>query len=630
MKRAVGLRWLKVAFFLYLAPWMTVAQPVNDNPCGATELTVVQTADPCTPTMYTMTNPTFLNLALPDPGTCPGPVTLPSYPDYWFKFTATTTSARLNFTPESGTTTGGGIFGTGANYFVVYKATNCNGPFTLTKGCGRTDILYTILLSNLEVSGVYYIRVVSALSNVATSNFGICVSTNMPPTTAKVGINVSQPATNVDVAGNVQFRNDVNFQGRITYYGPGEFSQSGLADSVNGRSTLLRFSDGQGKKIILGNGLYFDQSYPGNTVGQGAIGVGVGTLQIQYPSQNGGGLQFGYGNGVSSFTQTAMISGTGHLAVNGGGTFGGNVGIGLTGPTARLSISTTGGQLGGSAMSSAFKVNAGNLGTSVGDELSIASLGFMGGTNNISLGIRGYRHTNGNDWFGTTLLLGYDVDNTVRAGAGSYLAISANGNIGIANSKPLRPLSFPATLGEKILLYPGVNGEVGIGVYGNELRLHSDNPGAKVSFGTQDNAGVFTEVGKFEKNGAYGLSVFGSIWANGITYASDGRFKKDVAPLNNSLEKVLQLQGVSYQMKTDEFPQEHFDSAVQLGLVAQDVEKVVPEVVTTGPDGFKAIDYAKLVPLLIESIKQQQAEIEKLKKMAGIKRKDKRKGSVYQ
>ena len=47
--------------------------------------------------------------------------------------------------------------------------------------------------------------------------------------------------------------------------------------------------------------------------------------------------------------------------------------------------------------------------------------------------------------------------------------------------------------GEKILLYPGGVGEVGIGVYGNELRLHSDNPGAKVSFGTQDNFGVFTE-----------------------------------------------------------------------------------------------------------------------------------------
>jgi hypothetical protein len=497
--------------------------------------------------------------------------------------------------------------------------------------CGRTDILYTRMLGNLQIGGVYYIRVVSALSNVATSNFGICVSTNMPAATARVGINVTQPTTNLDVAGNVTFRNDVNFQGRITYYGASEFSQSGLPDSTYGKSTQLRFGDAPGKKIILGNGLYYDQSYPGATNGQGVIGVGQGTVQVQYPSQYGGGVQFGYGNGVSAFTQPALISGTGHFAANGNGSFGGtlttggNAGIGLTGPAARLSVSTNGTQLAGTAMSNAFRIHAGDLGTSAGSELSIASLGFLG-SNNIALGIRGYRHTAGADWQSTSVLLGYDVDNTVRAGSGSFLAIAANGNIGIKNANPRRPLSFPPELGEKILLYPGANGEVGIGVYGNELRLHSDNPGAKVSFGTQDNAGNFTEVGKFEKNGAYGLSVFGSIWANGTTYASDGRFKQNIEPLENSLDKVLQLQGVSYQMNAEAFPKEHFDNAAQVGLVAQEVEKIVPEVVTTGPDGYKAIDYAKLVPLLIESIKAQQAMLLKQQEeIDALKKKNRRK-----
>jgi hypothetical protein len=203
---------------------------------------------------------------------------------------------------------------------------------------------------------------------------------------------------------------------------------------------------------------------------------------------------------------------------------------------------------------------------------------------------------------------------------------TVNSNLGIGNTNPTRPLSFPAELGEKILLYPGPNGEVGIGVYGNELRLHSDNPVAKVSFGTQDNNGVFTEVGKFEKNGAYGLSVFGSIWANGTTYASDGRFKKNVEPMEDALDKVLQLQGVTYQMKAQEFPDQSFDESVQVGLIAQDVEKIVPEVVTTGPNGYKAIDYAKLVPLLIESIKQQQARLDaQQKEIDALKKQVKRK-----
>ncbi|MFZ1368838.1 MAG: hypothetical protein WAR78_00565, partial [Ferruginibacter sp.] len=105
---------------------------------------------------------------------------------------------------------------------------------------------------------------------------------------------------------------------------------------------------------------------------------------------------------------------------------------------------------------------------------------------------------------------------------------TGNLGIGLNGAAALRPLSFPASIGEKILLYPGGVGEVGIGVYGNELRLHADNPGAKVSFGTQTNAGAFTEAGKFEIAGGYALRVFGSIWANGITYASDERFKQDI------------------------------------------------------------------------------------------------------
>lgn len=199
-----------------------------------------------------------------------------------------------------------------------------------------------------------------------------------------------------------------------------------------------------------------------------------------------------------------------------------------------------------------------------------------------------------------------------------------NGYVGIGHKAPTRPLSFPATLGEKILLYPGGNGEVGIGVYGNELRLHADNPGAKVSFGTQTNAGVFTEAGKFEISNGYALTVFGNIWANGITYNSDARFKKNIVPLKDPLKKLQQINGVQYQMMTDEFPEKNFIKGTQVGLLAQEVEAVMPEVVSTNADGYKSVDYAKLVPLLIESIKElkhqmgtMQDEINTLKNKQG-------------
>jgi hypothetical protein len=202
-------------------------------------------------------------------------------------------------------------------------------------------------------------------------------------------------------------------------------------------------------------------------------------------------------------------------------------------------------------------------------------------------------------------------------GDGNFLFSNAmtvlrNGNVGIGNLIPLRPLSFPAVLGEKILLYPGGTGEVGIGVYGNELRLHADNTGAKVSFGTQDNAGNFDQTALAQRDGVYAFSVLGSLWVNGTTYASDERFKKNITPISSPLEKLLQLNGVEYEMRTEEFPANHFTPGRQIGLLAQNVEKVIPDAVNE-KDGYKGVDYARLVPLLIESIKELKKEIEELK-----------------
>jgi Chaperone of endosialidase len=69
-------------------------------------------------------------------------------------------------------------------------------------------------------------------------------------------------------------------------------------------------------------------------------------------------------------------------------------------------------------------------------------------------------------------------------------------------------------------------------------------------------------------------------------------------------------------MNTTAFPEWKFENGKQYGLIAQEVEKVFPEMVHTISDkGFKGVDYMKLVPVLVESIKEQQQQIEELKKM---------------
>jgi hypothetical protein len=70
---------------------------------------------------------------------------------------------------------------------------------------------------------------------------------------------------------------------------------------------------------------------------------------------------------------------------------------------------------------------------------------------------------------------------------------------------------------------------------------------------------------------------------------------------------------VQYKWKQQEFPEMNFPDGEQIGLIAQDVEKIIPEVVNEAADGYKSIEYAKLVSLLIESIKEQQEQIDRQK-----------------
>lgn len=102
------------------------------------------------------------------------------------------------------------------------------------------------------------------------------------------------------------------------------------------------------------------------------------------------------------------------------------------------------------------------------------------------------------------------------------------------------------------------------------------------------------------------LDVNGSVGAAAFLYSSDYNLKKNIQSLSSQLEKVLTLQGVSFNWKTDD--------KKDIGLVAQDAEKIFPEVVYTNQEtGLKSIDYAKLIVPLIESVKEQQKQINELK-----------------
>jgi hypothetical protein len=96
---------------------------------------------------------------------------------------------------------------------------------------------------------------------------------------------------------------------------------------------------------------------------------------------------------------------------------------------------------------------------------------------------------------------------------------------------------------------------------------------------------------------------------NDVTAFSDKRLKTDISNIENGLDKVMRMQGVHYKRNDVE------DAKPQIGVLAQDMETVVPEVVLTADDEMqtKSVDYGKLTAVLIEAIKDLKAEINELK-----------------
>lgn len=102
------------------------------------------------------------------------------------------------------------------------------------------------------------------------------------------------------------------------------------------------------------------------------------------------------------------------------------------------------------------------------------------------------------------------------------------------------------------------------------------------------------------------LQVGGDVEASAFYYSSDESLKKNVQTLENSLNKILNLRGVSFDWKSDD--------SENIGLIAQEVEKIFPELVGENSKGLKSVEYANLVAPIIEAIKEQQKIIENLEK----------------
>ena len=110
----------------------------------------------------------------------------------------------------------------------------------------------------------------------------------------------------------------------------------------------------------------------------------------------------------------------------------------------------------------------------------------------------------------------------------------------------------------------------------------------------------------------------------GTNIISDRQLKRDISKIQDPLQGILSLNGVTYHYDTANHPEMGLSDKPQIGFIAQNLEEVYPQLVVTKENGYKAVNYAPMVAVLVEAIKEQQAMIEDLQRQVnGLQEKSK-------
>ena len=275
----------------------------------------------------------------------------------------------------------------------------------------------------------------------------------------------------------------------------------------------------------------------------------------------------------------------------------GNVGIGTTTPNNKLQIGST--TYGGNSLA------MGNGTQNFAIDITNRTIPTFFSDNNFSFMASG--GGNGNVGIGTTapteiLQIGTEstgptARKTIKIGSGGYSA----------------PAAFQTnSTGDKIILYnaDGYDARIGIGGTTDMWFKSSDGAtGGQFRWYTGAGANLIMQL----SSGS--LSMTGGAYCNGTSWvnASDSRLKRDIQPMTNyGLSTVMQLKPVTYFYKADK------TNHPEVGFIAQEVQKIVPEVVS-GTEGdiekgeTLGLSYGNLVPVLTKAIQEQQSEISSLK-----------------
>lgn len=382
--------------------------------------------------------------------------------------------------------------------------------------------------------------------------------------------------------------------------------QAGTANTTGSNNSF--FGDAAGQANTTGNGNSFFGYVAGganvNGNSNSFFGYGAGAANL-----SGNNAYFGYLAGTASTTSCCNAF------------FGANAGLKNTTGSDNAFFGSEAGETNTTGSSNAFFGGTAGLLNTTG--FSNAFFGFAAGRSNTTgdsntfFGFNtGYGNTtaSGNSYFGTgagnntstgnnNTFIGYNAGNTNTTGVNNT-ALGFFTNFGQANLANATAVGYRAQVNcSNCVVLGGVSGvngattavSVGIGTASPQEALHVRGGDIRVGVG---NTGCL-------KNDN-GVQIIGAC-------SSDIRFKRDITPFANILPKLAQLQPVHFYWRAAEFPDKHFGDDQAYGLIAQEVEQVLPELVLQDAHGYRLVNYGKLPLLTLQAIKELKAENDTLK-----------------
>ncbi len=149
--------------------------------------------------------------------------------------------------------------------------------------------------------------------------------------------------------------------------------------------------------------------------------------------------------------------------------------------------------------------------------------------------------------------------------------------------------------------------------YGLNMQVMDKDGNCKMYIASGNSTAPTLYVSNYNSSASYALFVSGNAYITGAWSGSDERWKKNIIPVDNILEKALQIKPVEFEWRRDDFPEMNFNQGEQIGVIAQQIEKLFPELVMTDNNGYKSVAYDKLSVVALSAIQQQQKQIEELK-----------------